>query len=48
MRLSYAIWYRRTAHGDHRVKPHAGEDGRMGTEDDAIIRPVIEKLQAEG
>ena len=30
------------------LNPHAGEDGRMGTEDDAIIRPVIEKLQAEG
>ena len=30
------------------LNPHAGEDGRMGTEDDAIIRPVIEKLKAEG
>ena len=30
------------------LNPHAGEDGRMGTEDDAIIRPVIQKLQAEG
>jgi 4-hydroxythreonine-4-phosphate dehydrogenase len=30
------------------LNPHAGEDGRIGTEDDAIIRPVIDKLQAEG
>lgn len=30
------------------MNPHAGEDGRMGKEDDAIIRPVIKKLQAEG
>jgi len=30
------------------LNPHAGEDGRMGKEDDAIIRPVIQKLQAQG
>jgi 4-hydroxythreonine-4-phosphate dehydrogenase len=30
------------------LNPHAGEDGRMGTEDDEIIRPVIQKLQVEG
>jgi 4-hydroxythreonine-4-phosphate dehydrogenase len=30
------------------LNPHAGEDGRMGTEDNAVIRPVIEKLNAEG
>ena len=30
------------------LNPHAGEDGRMGSEDNAIIRPVIKALQAEG
>lgn len=30
------------------LNPHAGEDGHLGHEDDAIIRPVIEKLRAEG
>jgi len=30
------------------LNPHAGEGGALGLEDDAIIRPVIEKLRAEG
>lgn len=30
------------------LNPHAGEGGYLGSEDDAIIRPVIERLQAEG
>lgn len=29
------------------LNPHAGEDGRIGSEDNAIIRPVIKALQAE-
>jgi 4-hydroxythreonine-4-phosphate dehydrogenase len=30
------------------VNPHAGEGGALGKEDDAIIRPAIEQLVAEG
>lgn len=30
------------------LNPHAGENGKMGLEDDAIIAPVIAKLAAEG
>ncbi len=30
------------------LNPHAGENGALGLEDDAIIRPVIERLKAEG
>jgi 4-hydroxythreonine-4-phosphate dehydrogenase len=30
------------------LNPHAGENGALGLEDDAIIRPVIERLRAEG
>ncbi|GGA92727.1 4-hydroxythreonine-4-phosphate dehydrogenase [Brucella endophytica] len=30
------------------LNPHAGEGGAMGKEDDAIIRPAIETLAAEG
>jgi 4-hydroxythreonine-4-phosphate dehydrogenase len=30
------------------LNPHAGEDGAMGTEDNAIVRPAVERLQAEG
>jgi 4-hydroxythreonine-4-phosphate dehydrogenase len=30
------------------LNPHAGEEGKMGTEDDAIIRPAVETLQAAG
>ena len=30
------------------LNPHAGENGLMGTEDDAIIRPAVAKLAAEG
>jgi 4-hydroxythreonine-4-phosphate dehydrogenase len=30
------------------LNPHAGEDGAMGTEDIAIVRPAVERLQAEG
>ncbi len=30
------------------LNPHAGEDGALGSEDSAIIRPAIEALQVEG
>ncbi len=30
------------------LNPHAGEGGHLGHEDDAIIRPVIDALNAEG
>ena len=30
------------------LNPHAGEDGMMGGEDDAIVRPAVERLRAEG
>ena len=30
------------------LNPHAGENGTMGREDDAVIRPAIAALQAEG
>ncbi|CAN7170151.1 4-hydroxythreonine-4-phosphate dehydrogenase PdxA [Rhizobium sp. LjRoot98] len=30
------------------LNPHAGEGGALGLEDDAIIRPVIERLKIEG
>ncbi len=30
------------------LNPHAGENGALGLEDDAIIRPVIDRLKAEG
>src|ERR1700688_4498883 len=30
------------------LNPHAGEDGAMGEEDIAIVRPAVERLQAEG
>jgi 4-hydroxythreonine-4-phosphate dehydrogenase len=30
------------------LNPHAGESGALGLEDDAIIRPVVARLQAEG
>lgn len=30
------------------LNPHAGENGALGLEDDAIIRPVIDRLRAEG
>jgi 4-hydroxythreonine-4-phosphate dehydrogenase len=30
------------------LNPHAGEGGHLGTEDDLVIRPVVEKLAAEG
>lgn len=30
------------------LNPHAGEGGMLGAEDNALIRPVIEKLQAAG
>ncbi|MEP5151913.1 4-hydroxythreonine-4-phosphate dehydrogenase PdxA, partial [Planktotalea sp.] len=30
------------------LNPHAGEGGKMGFEDDALIAPVIESLKAEG
>ena len=30
------------------LNPHAGEDGAMGEEDDAIVRPAVERLRTEG
>ncbi len=30
------------------LNPHAGEGGALGLEDDAVIRPVIERLRSEG
>ncbi len=30
------------------LNPHAGDDGAIGKEDDAIIRPAIEKAKAKG
>ena len=30
------------------LNPHAGEDGALGEEDRAIVRPAVERLQAEG
>jgi len=30
------------------LNPHAGEGGHLGQEDDRVIRPVIERLRAEG
>ncbi len=30
------------------LNPHAGEGGALGLEDDAIIRPVVDRLRAEG
>ena len=30
------------------LNPHAGEDGAMGAEDGAIVRPAVERLVAEG
>jgi 4-hydroxythreonine-4-phosphate dehydrogenase len=45
----------RTKLGDHRpriavcgLNPHAGEGGLLGKEDDAVIRPAVESLRAEG
>ncbi|HTV67686.1 MAG TPA: 4-hydroxythreonine-4-phosphate dehydrogenase PdxA [Rhizobiaceae bacterium] len=30
------------------LNPHAGEGGTMGTEDDTVIRPAIERVRADG
>ncbi|OCP36655.1 4-hydroxythreonine-4-phosphate dehydrogenase PdxA [Ensifer sp. LC163] len=30
------------------LNPHAGEGGALGAEDDAVIRPVVERLHSEG
>jgi len=30
------------------LNPHAGEDGSIGTEEETVIRPVVEKLDADG
>ncbi|TNC73372.1 4-hydroxythreonine-4-phosphate dehydrogenase PdxA [Rubellimicrobium roseum] len=30
------------------LNPHAGEDGLMGTEEGAMIRPLLDRLRAEG
>lgn len=30
------------------LNPHAGEGGNLGAEDDAVIRPVVERMRARG
>src|SRR5262249_28019000 len=30
------------------LNPHAGEEGALGAEDDAVVRPAVERLKAEG
>jgi len=30
------------------LNPHAGEEGALGREDDAVVRPAVERLRAEG
>ncbi len=30
------------------LNPHAGESGTLGHEDDAVVRPAVERLRAEG
>jgi 4-hydroxythreonine-4-phosphate dehydrogenase len=30
------------------LNPHAGEDGALGGEDAAVVRPAVERLRAEG
>lgn len=30
------------------LNPHAGEDGALGEEDNAVVRPAVARLQAEG
>jgi 4-hydroxythreonine-4-phosphate dehydrogenase len=30
------------------LNPHAGEDGALGTEDNAVVRPAIDRLRQEG
>ena len=30
------------------LNPHAGENGALGTEDDAVVAPAVEQLRAEG
>lgn len=30
------------------LNPHAGEDGHLGSEDEAIVKPVLEQLRGEG
>src|SRR3954468_24627400 len=30
------------------LNPHAGEDGALGEEDHVVVRPAVERLQAEG
>ena len=30
------------------LNPHAGEEGAMGSEDAAVVRPAVQQLQAEG
>jgi 4-hydroxythreonine-4-phosphate dehydrogenase len=30
------------------LNPHAGEGGALGSEDDAVVRPAVERLRAEG
>src|SRR5690606_34939967 len=30
------------------LNPHAGEGGMLGSEDEAIVRPAVERLRADG
>jgi len=30
------------------LNPHAGEGGQLGTEDDAVVRPAVERLRRDG
>lgn len=46
LRRNFAISHPRLAVAG--LNPHAGEGGKMGTEDDALIAPVVQKLKAEG
>ena len=46
LRTHFAIPYPRLAVCG--LNPHAGEQGRMGTEDEAIIAPAINQLRADG
>jgi 4-hydroxythreonine-4-phosphate dehydrogenase len=46
LRQRFAIEHPRIAVAG--LNPHAGEDGTLGTEDDAVVRPAVARLQAEG
>ena len=46
--LVVKLGYRRPRIAVCGLNPHAGEGGLLGKEDDAIIRPAVEALRAEG